>query len=162
MAIIPGRPWKGKQMILNRYRTQKHIAGHTYDYEIIVYLDVNGRRRKTTRSLGRAGVKASQGIIRPANFNPKLPGEMRGQFGPSETPFSDHPGNCEDFPQESLSEALSVGAVVRHRLNPELIGRITSLDTTKATIELLTWPTPWWRRWGKRPVPVLVENLELV
>jgi len=50
---------------------------------------------------------------------------------------------------------------VRHRLNSDLVGRIVSLDTTSARIELLTWPTDWWKQWGSRPVPVLVENLEL-
>lgn len=53
-------------------------------------------------------------------------------------------------------------SVVSHRQNPELVGRIVSLDSTSARIELLTWPTAWWRRWGNRPVPVLVEYLERV
>ena len=54
-----------------------------------------------------------------------------------------------------------MGAVVRHRLNPELMGQVVSMDTTAAKIELLTWPTDWWKQWSSRPVPVLVENLEL-
>lgn len=60
------------------------------------------------------------------------------------------------------SNGLSVGDVVRHCQNSELVGRIVSLNTTSARIELLTWPTDWWRRWGNRPVPVLTEYLELV
>lgn len=60
------------------------------------------------------------------------------------------------------SGTLSVGDIVRSTINPELKGRIVSCDVSKAKIELLTYPTPWWQKWGKRPVPVLVKNLKLV
>jgi len=58
--------------------------------------------------------------------------------------------------------ALSVGDVVRSTINPELEGRIVWRGPSRARIELLTHPTAWWEKWGKRPVPMLVENLELV
>jgi hypothetical protein len=57
---------------------------------------------------------------------------------------------------------LSVGDVVRSRINPELKGRIVWRGPSRARVELMTHPTTWWEKWGKRPVPMLVENLELV
>jgi hypothetical protein len=61
-----------------------------------------------------------------------------------------------------VAGALSVGDVVRSTINPELRGRIVWRGPARARIELLTHPTAWWEKWGKRPVPMLVENLELV
>ena len=57
---------------------------------------------------------------------------------------------------------LSVGDVVRSTINPEIEGRIVSCGARKVEVELLAWPTPWWETWGKRPVPLLIENLERV
>ena len=99
----------------------------------IILEDSQGTR--TTKSPGRGG-----GIATKEKGIQKTPRKRRGG-----------------------SEGLSVGDVVRHRQNWELLGRIVEIDTTSARIELLTWPTDWWRQqWGKRPVPVLTENLELV
>jgi hypothetical protein len=58
--------------------------------------------------------------------------------------------------------ALSVGDVIRSTINPELQGRIVWRGPSRARIELLTHPTAWWETWGKRAVPMLVRNLELV
>ena len=78
------------------------------------------------------------------------------------------PGNHHD--------GFVVGALVRSTINPELVGHIVSLglshvetlsgeaveDTTQAQVQLITFPTPFWARWSKRPVPFLVRNLELI
>lgn len=74
-------------------------------------------------------------------------------------------GLDSQYREQSVSEpsdALSIGDVVRSTINPELKGRIVWRGPSRARIELLTHPTPWWQKWGKRPVPMLVENLELV
>ena len=57
--------------------------------------------------------------------------------------------------------ALRPGDIVRHRLTPELLGRIVEIDRRRAKIELLVRPPDdWWGRWGKVPVPVVPANLE--
>lgn len=86
--------------------------------------------------------------------------------GPESLPESDctqSPGVSDESPPQANSEALSVGAVVRHLLNPDLVGRIVCMDTTRAKIELLAWPSPWFQRWySNRLMPALLDNLELV
>jgi hypothetical protein len=55
---------------------------------------------------------------------------------------------------------LRPGDVVRHRLTPELLGRIVEVDRRRAKIELLARPPDdWWGRWGDGPVPVVLANL---
>lgn len=73
-------------------------------------------------------------------------------------------GVDSEYHKRSLSEdnALSVGDVVRSTITPELKGKIVWRGPVQARVELLTFPTDWWETWGKRPVPVLIENLKLV
>lgn len=60
------------------------------------------------------------------------------------------------------SEGIQMGALVRHRLNNELIGVIVWLDTDRAKVQLKTWPDAFYRAWFEtRPMPVLVDNLIL-
>jgi hypothetical protein len=137
------------------------VNGVAYLVQELLVLE-DGQEKRTTRSLGRAGDSVkSGGHIIPSSPPGTLRGHLGGQFVPSGDGFPDSPGDPDESPSEASSGGLSVGAVVHHRLNPELLGRIVELDTTSARIELLTWPTDWWRSWGQRPVPVLVENLEL-
>jgi hypothetical protein len=57
---------------------------------------------------------------------------------------------------------LSVGDLVCHKANSELVGRIVEINGQQARLELLTWPTAWYRVWfAKRPMPARVENLIL-
>jgi len=150
--------------VLKRWETAKVIRGVEYRYENLIVQEPSGQRRYTSRCLGRRDEELQQdeGIRIPASQSYELLGLYRGQFVPSEGELSADLRNCDGSPPEANSESLSVGAVVHHRLNRELVGRIISLDTTSARIELLTWPDTWWRdMWGTRPVPVLTENLEL-
>jgi hypothetical protein len=62
----------------------------------------------------------------------------------------------------STTHALSVGDIVKSKINPELKGRIVWRGPARARVELLTHPTEWWKNWGERPVPMLVKNLELI
>jgi len=78
------------------------------------------------------------------------------------------PGNNHD--------GFVIGALVRSTINPELAGHIVSLglshvetlpretveDTAPAQAQLVTFLTPFWARWSKRPVPFLIRNLELI
>ena len=60
------------------------------------------------------------------------------------------------------SDALSIGDIVRSTISPAVTGKIVWRGPSRVRIELLTHPTRWWQKWGKRPVPMLVENLDLV
>jgi hypothetical protein len=57
---------------------------------------------------------------------------------------------------------LSVVDVARSTINPELNARIVWKEPSRSRIELLTHPTVWWEKWDKRPLPMLVKDLELV
>jgi len=143
--------------IVKSYKSTKCIRGVVYEYEDMILAD--GTR--TSRCLGRV-TKDVEGSRIPQPVVTDLRGDLRGSNAPLESDGADSPGDCEESPPGGTTEALRVGAVVRHRLNRELLGRIITLDTTSARIELLTWPDTWWRdMWGTRPVPVLTENLEL-
>ena len=69
---------------------------------------------------------------------------------------------------EDDHDGFVVGALVRSTIDPQLVGRIVSLpdetldDVTQARVQLTTFPTPFWARWGQHPMPFLVGNLELV
>jgi len=122
----------------------------------------DGQEKRISRNLEQAaGDFTKTEATNPLPSQKTLHGDLGALERSPESNCVNSPGNCDESRQKANSEALSVGAVVRHRLNSDLVGRIVSLDTTSARIELLTWPTDWWKQWGSRPVPVLVENLEL-
>ena len=143
--------------IVKSYKSTKCIRGVVYEYEDMILAD--GTR--TSRCLGRV-TKDVEGSRIPQPVVTDLRGDLRGSNAPLESDGADSPGDCEESPPGGTTEALRVGRVVHHRLNRELMGRIVWLDTDHAQIELLSWPTDWWRQWGTRPVPVLVGNLELL
>ena len=143
--------------IVKSYKSTKCIRGVVYKYEDVILAD--GTR--TSRCLGRV-TKDVGGSRMPQPVVTDLRDDLRGSNALLESDCADSPGDREESPPGGTTEALCVGAVVHHRLNRELVGRIVWLDTDHAQIELLSWPTDWWRRWGARPVPVLVGNLELV
>jgi hypothetical protein len=55
-----------------------------------------------------------------------------------------------------------VGDIVRSTINPQLRGKIVWRGPSRARVELITYPSAWWENWRERPVPMLLENLELV
>ena len=146
--------------VVKRYPTVKLIRGVPYRYENIVTAD--GRR--TSRCLGR--LEELQPQIDTVTSEGGVTGflePVRGQGRPRgrSSPLSGQ--GSPNAQQEDRSETqLQMGDVVRHRLNSELVGRIVWLDASKAKVELLSWPTEWWRQWGQQPVPVRLENLELI
>ena len=144
------------------------VNGVTYLVQELITLE-DGQEKRTTKCLGRESdfVKPGGHII-PASFYESSWATTEASLCHLEDDSGSDPTDRNESPQENVSEGLSlarpglaVGAVVHHKLNRELVGRIVSLDTDHAQIELLSWPTDWWRQWGTRPVPVLVENLEL-
>ena len=139
------------------------VNGITYLVQELLVVLENGQEKRTTKSLGRgADFVKDGGHIIPTSFYESSWATTEASLCPLEGDSGLDLDDHHESPQENVSERLSVGAVVRHRLNRELVGRIVWLDTTSARIELLSWPTDWWREaWGQRPVPVLVENLEL-
>jgi len=90
------------------------------------------------------------------------------------TPRSAHHVHTESLEETSTPlpgnhhDRFVIGALVRSTINPELVGHIVGLpgeaveDTIPAQVQLVTFPTPFWARWSKRPVPFLIRNLELI
>ena len=70
------------------------------------------------------------------------------------------PGDAE---RVEVLDALQVGDVVTHRLEPGLVGRIEVIEDGRAALRLITWPTEFLRRWYSdgRTCPVLAVNLLL-
>ena len=141
---------------------QVQVKGVSYVIEELFILE-DGQEKRISRNPGRAAgdFTKTEATNTPSPSQKTLHGDLGALERSPASNCVNSPGDCDESWQKANSEALLVGAVVRHRLNPDLVGRIVSLDTTSARIELLTWPTDWWKQWGSRPVPVLVENLEL-
>ena len=144
------------------------VNGVSYLVQELITLE-DGQEKRTTKCLGRESdfVKPG-GHIMPTSFYESSWATTEASLCHLEDDSGLDLDDHHELPRENVSGPLSlarpglaVGAVVRHRLNRELVGRIVWLDTDHAQIELLSWPTDWWRRWGTRPVPVLTENLEL-
>jgi len=149
--------------IIKAYEPRRvQVKGVNYVIEELFTLE-DDEEKCISRNPGRAAgdFTKTEATNTPSPSQKTLHGNLGALERSLESNCVNSPGNCDESRQKANSEALSVGAVVRHRLNSDLVGRIVSLDTTSARIELLTWPTDWWKQWGSRPVPVLVENLEL-
>ena len=65
--------------------------------------------------------------------------------------------------QLTLVTPLQVGDTVRHKLIPELVGRVVAIQGQQVKLKLLTRPAPFLRQWFRdRPMPARAENLELI
>ena len=131
--------------VLKRRETVKVIRGVRYAYENLIIQEPSGQQRFTSRCLGRLDeeLQPDKGIIRPSSrvtglwafSEPSL-----AVFSPLEGDSGSDPTDRNETPQENVSEALSVGDRVTHRLVPGLVAEITSVDTTKVKAHLLQVP----------------------
>jgi len=116
------------------------VSGINYLVQDLLVLE-NGQEKRTTKCLGRESdfVKPGGHII-PASFYESSWATTEASLCPLEGDSGLDLDDHHELPQEGVSEALSVGDRVTHRLVPGLVAEITSVDTTKVKAHLLQVP----------------------